>query len=148
MRRLVLIARLLAPDWNRTLGRVEGHDGPGETTSSASAVLCLVATFVTLTLLRMPIAYAMFSGSIVYPWVAAEQHVGLVVDGTTMNTLSGLYVLLAVPMFILARQRDDATTSAIAFGRRQTDWLDAAWRRRARDRDRQHHLFWTSAGAP
>ena len=72
------------------------------------AVTCLVATFVTLTLLRVPIAYAMFSGSIVYLWVSG-QDVGLVVD-QTMNTLSGLYVLLAVPMFILAANVMNATT--------------------------------------
>ena len=31
------------------------------------AVLCLIASFVGLTLLRVPIAYAMFCGSIVLP---------------------------------------------------------------------------------
>ncbi|WP_293859643.1 TRAP transporter large permease [uncultured Alsobacter sp.] len=72
------------------------------------AVGCLVATFVLLSVLRVPIAYAMFSGSIVYLWVSG-QDVGLVVD-QTMNTLSGLYVLLAVPMFILAANVMNATT--------------------------------------
>lgn len=72
------------------------------------AIACLVATFVALSVLRVPIAYAMFSGSIVYLWVSG-QDVGLVVD-QTMNTLSGLYVLLAVPMFILAANVMNATT--------------------------------------
>jgi C4-dicarboxylate transporter, DctM subunit len=72
------------------------------------AVLCLIASFVGLTVLRVPIAYAMFCGSIMYLWVSG-QDVGLVVD-QTMNTLSGLYVLLAVPMFILAANVMNATT--------------------------------------
>jgi tripartite ATP-independent transporter DctM subunit len=72
------------------------------------AIACLVATFVVLSVVRVPIAYAMFAGSIVYLWVSG-QDVGLVVD-QTMNTLSGLYVLLAVPMFILAANVMNATT--------------------------------------
>lgn len=72
------------------------------------AIGCLVGTFVLLSVLRVPIAYAMFAGSIVYLWVSG-QDVGLVVD-QTMNTLSGLYVLLAVPMFILAANVMNATT--------------------------------------
>jgi C4-dicarboxylate transporter DctM subunit len=74
----------------------------------SGAVWSLVAIFVGLSILRVPVAYAMFAGSIVYLW-ASGQDVGLVVD-QTMNTLSGLYVLLAVPMFILAANVMNATT--------------------------------------
>jgi tripartite ATP-independent transporter DctM subunit len=74
----------------------------------SGAVWSLVAVFVGLSILRVPVAYAMFSGSIVYLWTSG-QDVGLVVD-QTMNTLSGLYVLLAVPMFILAANVMNATT--------------------------------------
>ena len=104
------------------------------------AVTCLVATFVTLTLLRVPIAYAMFSGSIVYLWVSG-QDVGLVVD-QTMNTLSGLYVLLAVPMFILAANVMNATTISDRLWA-AADGLVGRWRGGVGHVtvDRQHHFL-------
>lgn len=68
----------------------------------------LVGVFVLLALLRVPIALAMFSGGIAYLWVSG-QDVGLVVD-QTMNTLQGLSILLAVPMFILAANVMNAAT--------------------------------------
>lgn len=71
-------------------------------------IVCLIAVFVGLTILRTPIAMSMLAGSMVYLWVS-RQDIGLVVD-QTMNTLSGLYVLLAIPMFILAANVMNATT--------------------------------------
>jgi tripartite ATP-independent transporter DctM subunit len=74
----------------------------------STPLLALVATFVTLACLRVPIAYAMFAASAVYLAVAG-QDLGLMVD-QTMNTLTSLYVLLAVPMFILAANVMNAGT--------------------------------------
>jgi C4-dicarboxylate transporter DctM subunit len=104
------------------------------------AIACLVATFVGLSVLRVPIAYAMFAGSIVYLWVSG-QDVGLVVD-QTMNTLSGLYVLLAVPMFILAANVMNATTISDRLWA-AADALVGRWARRGRPRHRprQHRLL-------
>ncbi len=73
----------------------------------SAGIGALAATFVGLTLLRVPIAYAMFAASVVYLWTSG-QDVGLLVD-QTMNTLTGLHVLLAVPMFILAANVMNAT---------------------------------------
>jgi tripartite ATP-independent transporter DctM subunit len=74
----------------------------------SSALWALVGTFVTLALLRTPIAYAMFAAGAVYLF-ASGQDVGLMLD-QTMNTLTSLYVLLAVPMFILAANVMNAAT--------------------------------------
>ncbi|MCC7283905.1 MAG: TRAP transporter large permease [Acetobacteraceae bacterium] len=68
----------------------------------------LVLSFVALAVLRIPIAYAMFAASAVYLWTSG-QDLGLIVD-QTMNTLTSLYVLLAVPMFILAANVMSAAT--------------------------------------
>ena len=68
----------------------------------------LVGVFVTLAVLRVPIALAMFSAGMAYLW-ASGQDIGLVVD-QTMNTLQGLSILLAVPMFILAANVMNAAT--------------------------------------
>jgi tripartite ATP-independent transporter DctM subunit len=68
----------------------------------------LIGAFVTLAVLRVPIALAMFSAGMVYLWVSG-QDIGLVVD-QTMNTLQGLSILLAVPMFILAANVMNAAT--------------------------------------
>jgi tripartite ATP-independent transporter DctM subunit len=68
----------------------------------------LVGVFVTLAVLRVPIALAMFSAGMAYLW-ASGQDIGLVVD-QTMNTLQGLSILLAVPMFILAANMMNAAT--------------------------------------
>ncbi len=74
----------------------------------SAGILSLIAVFVGLSVLRTPIALSMLAGSMVYLWVS-RQDIGLVVD-QTMNTLGGLYVLLAVPMFILAANVMNATT--------------------------------------
>ena len=68
----------------------------------------LIGVFVALAVLRVPIALAMFSAGMAYLWVSG-QDIGLVVD-QTMNTLSGLSILLAVPMFILAANVMNAAT--------------------------------------
>ncbi|MCX7684706.1 MAG: TRAP transporter large permease [Acetobacteraceae bacterium] len=68
----------------------------------------LVGVFVALAVLRVPIALAMFSAGMAYLW-ASGQDIGLVVD-QTMNTLQGLSILLAVPMFILAANVMNAAT--------------------------------------
>jgi tripartite ATP-independent transporter DctM subunit len=68
----------------------------------------LALSFVLLAVLRVPIAYAMFGASAVYLWVSG-QDLGLIVD-QTMNTLTSLYVLMAVPMFILAANVMNAAT--------------------------------------
>jgi C4-dicarboxylate transporter, DctM subunit len=74
----------------------------------SAGLLVLGASFFALVLLRLPVALAMFAASILYLWVTG-QDVGLVLD-QTMNTLTTLYVLLAVPMFILAANVMNAST--------------------------------------
>jgi tripartite ATP-independent transporter DctM subunit len=74
----------------------------------SAGILSLVAVFVGLSILRTPIAMSMLAGSMVYLWVS-RQDIGLVVD-QTMNTLGSLYILLAVPMFILAANVMNVTT--------------------------------------
>ena len=68
----------------------------------------LALSFVLLAVLRVPIAYAMLGASAVYLWMSG-QDLGLIVD-QTMNTLTSLYVLMAVPMFILAANVMNAAT--------------------------------------
>lgn len=68
----------------------------------------LIGVFVSLAVLRVPVALAMFSAGMAYLWVSG-QDIGLVVD-QTMNTLQGLSILLAVPMFILAANVMNAAT--------------------------------------
>lgn len=74
----------------------------------STGLFALLCVFAGLALLRVPIALAMFCGGIVYLWVSG-QDVGLMVD-QTMNTLAGLSILLAVPMFILAANVMNAAT--------------------------------------
>ena len=74
----------------------------------SAGIWAMIAVFAGLALLRVPIALAMFAASITYLWVGG-QDIGLVVD-QTMNTLTQLYVLLAVPMFILAANVMNAAT--------------------------------------
>jgi C4-dicarboxylate transporter, DctM subunit len=62
--------------------------------------LLLVAVFAALTLMRVPIAYAMLLGALAY-LAAAGRDLGLVAD-QVMNTLSNSQLLLAIPMFMLA----------------------------------------------
>jgi tripartite ATP-independent transporter DctM subunit len=68
----------------------------------------LIGVFVTLAVLRVPVALAMFSAGMAYLWTSG-QDIGLVVD-QTMNTLQGFSILLAVPMFILAANVMNAAT--------------------------------------
>jgi tripartite ATP-independent transporter DctM subunit len=74
----------------------------------STPLLALVGCFVALAVQRVPVAYAMFAASAVYLW-SSGQDIGLIVD-QTMNTLTSLYVLLAVPMFILAANLMNAGT--------------------------------------
>lgn len=60
----------------------------------------LVATFVLASLIRLPIALAMFLAGAVY-FVTTSQDPGLLVD-QVMGQMTGIYVLVAIPMFILA----------------------------------------------
>src|SRR5258708_37884620 len=65
--------------------------------STAMIVLC--AVFVVGAVLRFPVSLLMFACGLGY-LIAAGQDVGLIVD-QTLNSMFGLYVLLAGPMFIL-----------------------------------------------
>jgi tripartite ATP-independent transporter DctM subunit len=68
----------------------------------------LLGMFVIGALLRFPVALLMFASGVAY-LAAKGQDIGLVVD-QTMNSMFGLYVLLAVPMFILAGNVMNAST--------------------------------------
>lgn len=60
----------------------------------------LVAVFVALVLARIPIALAMIIAALAYLF-AAGRDIGLVTD-QIMNTLANNYLLVAIPMFLLA----------------------------------------------
>ena len=60
----------------------------------------LLATVVAGALLRLPLALVMFAGGAAYLF-STRQDVGLLV-GQVMNQMSSMYVLVAIPMFILA----------------------------------------------
>lgn len=60
----------------------------------------LVVTFIGLAILRLPLALAMFAAGAVY-FFATGQDVGLLA-GQVMGQMTGIYVLVAIPMFILA----------------------------------------------
>ncbi|PVH30113.1 TRAP transporter large permease [Pararhodobacter oceanensis] len=68
----------------------------------------LLAVLITLVLLRVPIAIAMVCAGFAYLF-AGDRDLGLVVD-QIMNSLFNSYVLLAVPMFILAANVMNAGT--------------------------------------
>ena len=68
----------------------------------------LLAVLVGLVLARVPIPFAMICGGFAYLWVGG-QDMGLVVD-QIMNSMFSSYVLLAVPMFILAANMMNAGT--------------------------------------
>jgi tripartite ATP-independent transporter DctM subunit len=75
----------------------------------------LVAVFAGLVLLRTPVAHAMFAAGIAY-LLATSQDVGLLVDQVLTSMLT-MYVLLAIPMFILAANlMNAATVSERLFG--------------------------------
>lgn len=60
----------------------------------------LLATVVAGALLRLPLALVMFAGGAAYLF-STRQDIGLLV-GQVMNQMSAMYVLVAIPMFILA----------------------------------------------
>ena len=72
------------------------------------AFLTLLAVLVLLVLLRVAIPYAMICAGFMYLWVGG-QDLGLVVD-QVMNSLFNSYILLAIPMFILAANVMNAGT--------------------------------------
>jgi tripartite ATP-independent transporter DctM subunit len=72
------------------------------------AILVLCAVFIIGAVLRFPVSLLMFSCGLAY-LIAARQDIGLIVD-QTLNSMFQLYVLLAVPMFILAGNVMNATT--------------------------------------
>lgn len=75
----------------------------------------LVAVFAGLLLLRAPVAHAMFAAGIAYLLVTG-QDVGILVDQVLTSMLT-MYVLLAIPMFILAANlMNAATVSERLFG--------------------------------
>jgi len=60
----------------------------------------LLATIVAGALLRLPLALVMFAGGATYLF-STRQDIGLLV-GQVMNQMASMYVLVAIPMFILA----------------------------------------------
>lgn len=70
--------------------------------------LALLGTLLALALMRVPIAFAMLCAGFVYLFVSG-QDLGLVLD-QVMNSLFNAYILLAVPMFILAANVMNAGT--------------------------------------
>lgn len=60
----------------------------------------LLATVILGALLRLPLALVMFAGGAAYLF-STRQDIGLLV-GQVMNQMSAMYVLVAIPMFILA----------------------------------------------
>lgn len=74
----------------------------------SAAFATLLATLLGLVLLRVPIAFAMICAGFAYLWVKGDD-LGLVVD-QVMNSLFNSYILLAIPMFILAANVMNAGT--------------------------------------
>jgi tripartite ATP-independent transporter DctM subunit len=68
----------------------------------------LLVTLLGLVLLRVPIAFAMICAGFAYLWAKGDD-LGLVVD-QVMNSLFNSYILLAIPMFILAANVMNAGT--------------------------------------
>ena len=68
----------------------------------------LLAVFVVGSLLRVPLAISMLSAGMAYLF-ASGQDVGLAAD-QVMNSMYGSYVMLAIPMFILAANVMNAGT--------------------------------------
>ncbi|PWJ86523.1 tripartite ATP-independent transporter DctM subunit [Pseudaminobacter salicylatoxidans] len=60
----------------------------------------LVGAFVLASLIRLPIALSMFLAGAVY-FIVTSQDLGLLAD-QVMGQMTGIYVLVAIPMFILA----------------------------------------------
>ena len=72
------------------------------------ALLGMGAAILIGALLRFSIVVSMFIGGLAYLWIKG-QDIGLLVD-QTLNSMFTLYVLLAVPMFILAGNVMNAAT--------------------------------------
>ena len=72
------------------------------------AIWAMGGTFILAAILRFPISIMMFACGLVYLLVS-KQDLGLIVD-QTLNSTFQLYVLLAVPMFILAGNVMNAAT--------------------------------------
>lgn len=63
-------------------------------------LIALLVTFVVASIIRLPIALAMFMAGAVY-FLVTGQDPGLLAD-SVMGQITGIYVLVAIPMFILA----------------------------------------------
>lgn len=63
-------------------------------------LFALVGTFVAASVLRLPIALSMFLAGVIY-FLVTGQDPGLLAD-QVMGQMTGIYVLVAIPMFILA----------------------------------------------
>lgn len=63
-------------------------------------LIALLAAFVAASVVRLPIALSMFLAGAVY-FLTTGQDPGLLVD-QVMGQMTGIYVLVAIPMFILA----------------------------------------------
>ncbi len=70
--------------------------------------LALIVVFVGLSVLRVPIAFAMLAGGLAYLGIGGRD-MGLAAE-QIMNSLFNSYVLLAVPMFVLAANVMNAGT--------------------------------------
>jgi hypothetical protein len=66
----------------------------------SAPLLALIGVFAALVIARVPIAFAMIVAALAY-LVAAGRDIGLVAD-QIMNTLAASYLLVAIPMFLLA----------------------------------------------
>ena len=66
----------------------------------SGSFLVLILTFFALTIARVPIAFAMLVAALAY-LTAAGRDLGLAAD-QVMNTLMNNYLLVAIPMFLLA----------------------------------------------
>ena len=62
--------------------------------------LLLIAVFIGLAVARVPVAFAMFAAAIAY-LAAGGRDLGLLAD-QVLNSLYNSYVLIAIPMFMLA----------------------------------------------
>lgn len=72
-----------------------------------AGLICLILVFVALTLLRLPLALVMLAAGAVY-FKYTGQDVGLLA-GQVMGQMTSFYVLVAIPMFILAANAMNAT---------------------------------------
>src|SRR5207244_5279827 len=88
----------------RLLSALHGRGGAALPLARRAAVsapfLILVALFVLLTIGRVPIAFAMLLAALAY-LAAAGRDIGLAAD-QIMNTLANNYLLVAIPLFMLA----------------------------------------------